>query len=60
MAVALRQASGDGIADAKRQYLDASNADGRGGSHSTGVRYWVVYSVYGLGVSPIPDARRTD
>ena len=60
MAVALRHVGSTGVADAKRRYLDASNADGRGGSHSTGVRYWVVFHVHGLGVSPVPDARRTD
>ena len=45
------------LADSKRRFLDASMADGRGGRHSTGVRWWIVYMVYGCGLSPLPDPR---
>ena len=48
----------DELHECKRIFLDASNADGKGGRHSTGVRWWLVYCVYGLGVTPIPDPRR--
>lgn len=53
-AAALRRARDPEIADAKRRYLDASRADGRGGSSSPGVRGWFVFMIYGLSVSPIP------
>lgn len=45
------------LQDVKRQFLDASMADRKGGSHSTGVRYWVIYHVFVVGVNPIPDPR---
>ena len=45
------------IAEHKRRFLDAANADRRGGRHSTGVRWWFVFCVHGRGVSPIPDPR---
>ena len=32
-------------------------ADGRGGSHGTGVRGWILYCVWGLGIRPYPDSR---
>jgi hypothetical protein len=35
--------------------LCAANADRVGGQHSTGVRAWLGYCVYGRGISPIPD-----
>ena len=35
-------------------------ADHVGGRHSTGVRWWVLYHVWGLGKSPLPDSRRLD
>ena len=46
------------LAEAKRRFLDASNADRRGGRHTTGVRWWVLYRWWGRGRSPIPDPRR--
>ena len=58
MAAALRFSSSDDVSDMKRKFLDASVADGRGGEHATGVRAWVVYSVWGRGLSPLPDAQR--
>ena len=42
------------MAEHKRRFLDQSMADGRGGSHSTGVRGWLQYTLYGRGVSAIP------
>ena len=33
----------------------AANADRKGGRKSTGVRGWLTYCVYGLGLSPVPD-----
>ena len=57
-AEALRHAGEGELAESKRRFLDASNADRRGGRHSTGVRWWVVFCVYGRGVSPILDPRR--
>ena len=45
------------LAEHKRRYLDASNADRKGGRHSTGVRWWITFCVHGKGVSPIPDPR---
>ena len=29
-------------------------ADGVGGRHSTGVRWWIIYLYHGLGLSPVP------
>ena len=55
---ALRSSSAVAISELKRRYLGASVADGRGGEHSTGVRGWMLYCVWGLGVSPIPDEQR--
>jgi hypothetical protein len=46
------------VSELKRLFLDASIADGKGGQHSTGVRGWAIYCVYGRGVSPLPDAVR--
>ena len=43
------------LADWKRRFLDASMADGKGGAHGTGPRYWFIHQVYGKGKSPIPD-----
>ena len=48
----------DKLAAQKRSFLNAANADGSVGQHSTGVRWWTVYCVWGRGVSPIPDPRR--
>ena len=56
-AKALQYAGADVLGESKRQFLDAANADRRGGRHSSGVRWWIVYCVHGLGVSPIPDPR---
>ena len=56
--MALRQARGLVLGDAKRRFLDAANADRSGGRHSTGVRWWVLFRVWGRGRSPIPDPRR--
>ena len=41
------------IADAKQRFLNAANADGRGGTSSVGVRYWLTYATHVLGISPI-------
>jgi hypothetical protein len=57
--VALRHARSESLQVAKSRYLNASTADGTGGRHSTGVRWWVQYHVWGLGESPIP-TRNTD
>lgn len=54
---ALAMALDPSLPEAKRRFLDAAMADRRGGTHSTGVRGWLVYCVYGLGVSPIQDPR---
>ena len=32
-------------------------ADGRGGSHSTGVRHWLVFMVYVMRADPLPEGR---
>lgn len=56
--MALRKARGDILAEAKRRFLDAANADRHGGRHSTGVRWWVLFNVWGRMRSPIPDPRR--
>jgi hypothetical protein len=45
------------VAEAKRRFLDASIVDGRGGQHSTGVRWWILFCVWYLGKTPIPDPR---
>ena len=58
MADALRFSGSDDVSELKRKFLDASMADGRGGEHTTGVRGWVVYNVWGRGLSPLPDAQR--
>ena len=58
MAAALRFSTTDDVSDLKRKFLDASMADGRGGEHTTGVRGWIVYNVWGKGTSPLPDAQR--
>ena len=39
----------------KLRFLCAANVDRTWGRKSTGVRGWLVYCVYGLDVSPIPD-----
>lgn len=41
------------MAEAKRRLLSSATADRKGGSHSTGVRYWVTFAVHVLGVNPI-------
>ena len=56
-ALALVHAGSHELAEHKRRFLDASNADRKGGSHSTGVRWWIVFCVYGRGISPVPDPR---
>ena len=53
-AAALAVAGHDVLSDVKREFLAASRADGRGGASAQGVRWWVVYHVYGLGTSPVP------
>ena len=53
--LALQRAQDVGLAGQKLRFLCAANADRKGGRASTGVRGWIVYCVYGLGVSPIPD-----
>ena len=54
---ALGSVGSGALADAKRRFLDAANADRRGGQHSTGVRWWVTYRWWGKGRSPVPDPR---
>ena len=54
---ALQRVASATLADAKRRFLDKAMADGRGGQHATGVRWWFIYCVYGRGVSPIQDPR---
>ena len=56
-AVAVAQAQSTEIQETKRRFLDKSMADGRGGRHSQGVRWWIIFMVYGHGLSPKPDAR---
>lgn len=51
---ALRRAMAQAVADAKRRFLDASNADGRGGAHATGVRCWILFRVWWCGLTPAP------
>ena len=51
---ALLQAGSLGLAEEKRRFLDASMADGVGGRHSTGVRWWIIYLWHGLALSPVP------
>ena len=41
----------------KRTFLNSCMADGRGGSHGTGPRWWIVFRIYGQGLSPLPDPR---
>ena len=53
--MALQHAQDVGLAGQKLRFLCVANADRKGGRASTGVRGWIVYCVYGLGVSPIPD-----
>lgn len=55
---ALEAASSAALLEAKRFYLDAANVDRRGGDHSSGVRWWVLYRVWGCGATPLPDPRR--
>ena len=43
------------LAEQKLRFLCAANADRTGGRQSTGVRGWLTYCVYGLGLSPVPD-----
>ena len=45
------------LEEAKRSYLDASVVDRKGGGHSTGVRWWILFTVWGRGTSPIPEPR---
>jgi hypothetical protein len=42
----------------KARYLSAASADGAAGRRSTGVRWWIIFCVYGMQLSPIPDPRR--
>jgi hypothetical protein len=58
--VALTHARSETLQVAKSRYLNASSADGVGGQHSTGVRWWVLYHVWGLGESPIPQRYTID
>jgi hypothetical protein len=59
---ALRYAQSAALKEAKFRFLQASSADRVGGQHATGVRWWILYHAYGsgLGISPIPDCRRSD
>jgi hypothetical protein len=38
----------------KREFLRASRADGEGGATSQGMRWWVMYRVHGVHLTPIP------
>ena len=59
-AAALATAGHDVLRDVKREFLSASRADGRGGASAQGVRWWMVYHVYGLGTSPLPSRRASE
>ena len=52
---ALPHAMDAGLAGHKLRFLCAANADRKGGRTSMGVRGWIVYCVYGLSKSPVPD-----
>ena len=54
-ATALSQAESFQISRLKASWLDASIVDGKGGQHSTGVRGWIMYTVWGRGLTPLPD-----
>ena len=54
----MRHAGARELAADKLSFLNAANADRHGGRHSSGVRWWITFCVYGRGLSPIPDARR--
>ena len=56
---AMQEIGSDRVEEARLLFLNASRADKKGGQHSTGVRYWLIYMVYGLGLSPIQDPRDT-
>ena len=52
-AVALERASHPALPNIVRILLLAAVADRSGGARATGVRHWLKYNVYGLGLPPI-------
>jgi hypothetical protein len=38
-------------------WLAASHSDGRGGTHTTGFRYWLTVCCFVFGIDPLPSAR---
>ena len=53
---ALQRVQDPYLAEQKRmRFLCAANADRTGGRKSTEVRGWLVFCVYGLCLSPVPD-----
>lgn len=55
--VARGRADAQDWASLRRRYVDASMADGKGGSDSTAVRHWIRFCVYAREISP---ERRAD
>ena len=53
--LALSQAGTRSLAEAKARWLNFSMADRRGGVTQQGPRWWIVHTVWGLGVAPLPD-----
>ena len=53
--LALQRAHDPHLRMQKLRFLCAANDDRTGGRKSTGVRGWLVYCVYGLDVSPVPN-----
>ena len=47
---------GQGVAAAKRAYLEASTAAGRQGRLTTGARYFITYMTHVVGMTPIQPA----
>ena len=52
---ALQSVGSAQLAGAKCRALDKSMADGRRGVTQQGVRWWIVLTVWGWGISPLPD-----
>ena len=53
-AAALSQAESFQISRLKAAWLDASIVDGKGGQHSTTMRGWIIYTVWGRGLLDPP------
>jgi hypothetical protein len=56
-AVALSQVGSAELDAMKRRFLNHCMADGRGGQHGTGPRWWIIFRVYGQGLTPLPEPR---